>query len=363
MHSPLINHIMENIQLIEESENSQYAKSLDIAIDKFTSSAMFGDYVAYIKKYMPKTVAKYGVPLSDTELTTTLDQIFPRSQVKPDSKYSASFRKLFGPKTNASPAIVELKMAAPNAFTIPGVYKERKHITIGSVVFGKRPTLRIDGDKNLISDFGKITPLVFYTSGLNKIKLTQQERDAIMLHELGHWQPKTTASTRSNLILQPARVFLVIMNVVMGKYLLINQYPTELASTISAILPFTIALSFITMFAGLSLSRRAEFDADKFANDFGYGLPLVNSLRMMGKQKRVKSAAELEELSSFMDKISPLTDLLSTHPSTYRRSKTILTESSIVDILGSLNPSSIISKLDTFIANQEFLPELALVSK
>jgi len=354
MHS-LLNHINYNTSIIEESVNARLGEQINNFISILISS---GQLSMISKTHFPKALAKYGVLFSRANDSIILKDLFgPKHSIKPATDTMKSFDSSTSNRSTVSPRIFNFRDPALNAFTIPGVYSEMdiSQLTIGGV-FSKGlhvPKLKVSLDTNnkpiITNNSGKsIHPFIFQTSGFSRMKIPTSQRHAIMMHELGHWQDKTGTTGLVSRIISPLITMRVFLSIV----------------TFGVSLIIGLLLMMMTTY----FSRRAEFDADLFAKNAGLGKDLVNALRALERLDSIKSKEDLSKISTLSDKFTVFTDIISTHPSIYRRSKRLLEISSSTTEANdgqTVTPSmikSLTSKLDTIIADQDFIPELAIFS-
>ncbi len=341
--SLLLEHIKYNTQLLEESKNRSYSSSLDKLIHKLVSNPT---YASSIKSNFPKLYRKYGVPFSSTNKVILKSIFGPEYTITSLKSKTSDFDSIISSKSQVQPLIYSFKDTHVNAFTIPGVYSEMDlSLLTNYSKFMFRPIPIITNTSGILgSSIGKIHPLVFTTTGFNRSITNNDMYNAVILHELGHWRSKTNTSLNVQ-----------VYSGILGSMMWVLSILTAGLAFPALVIVMLLILITIPVF-----SRRAEFDADLFAKEFGYGQELANALRKLEGLNLVKSKAELKELSSIADKVSILTDTFKSHPSTYRRIQRLLNESNDQSIDTSL---PIASKLDDLIDKAGFIPELAMFSR
>lgn len=153
----------------------------------------------------------------------------------------------------------------------------------------------IDGSKRstkanaYFSGMGKKRRIVLYDTLIND--LTTQEVVAVLAHEIGHYKRKHTMKNfvvvSLVMLLQLYVLSLALSSVTMAQAMGLQE-PAFAISLIA----FAILYTPIDMVTGLimnSLSRKMEYQADKFANDNGLGEELVSALKKIS----VKSLSNL----------------------------------------------------------------------
>jgi len=315
------------------------------------------------KKSLPKTAAKYGELNNELLIFKKLNM-----KAKPNNKLNSYINSQMD--SSSKGVIIKsyiLKEKSPNAFTIPGVYlgMNTRDMTMSKLIFGSYSAKKfnISGDisgsgKAILNASSKVAPLIVLTSGLNDDKrYTMDEKMAILMHEVGHWSIGALGSQA------PASV-ISIASTINSLILVIGL---NVGITYRNIL-ILITLMIMFFFLLGVLSRSAEFAADAFAKKIGKGKELSDALQKMGGDNIVKNKKELDEISGFFDKISPIVDFITgrSHPSTNRRSgrllenndilqEGVLTELSDTIFDSIMNP--IMAKLDN-ISTSEFRPML-----
>ncbi len=145
----------------------------------------------------------------------------------------------------------------------------------------------IDGSKRstkanaYFSGFGPKKMIVLFDTLIND--LTDDEIVAVLAHEIGHYKKKHIYKGLAISIFQSAAM-LFLLSIAL-------EYP-EVSKSIGAIEPsfymgiiaFGLLYSPISFLIGIStnkLSRSNEFEADEFANEYGFGEYLINSLKKL----------------------------------------------------------------------------------
>jgi len=354
----LIQHINSNIQMINESTTP----SIEDIETFFQGFANDRSFVSFFKDKLPRFYNRYGVPFKKSTSIDLLDAIFGKGEYKINTPLSNRLsRKL---KSNFKYKIIEASMGkgVKNAFTIPGIYLERnpKNITIDDIVHNK--IFMSINNGSIVSTKSNITPLICATPALIKA-ISDNELFAITLHEIGHWQKKTSQSqqvSRKADLIKMTSAF----GTFFGHYLISRGNIVGYNDKPYAHILLTVVLG-ITFWSSLItqayFSRRAEFDADNFAKNYGYGLDLTNALRGLYGLDPIKNRKELEDASTVIDKLSFIFNFLSTHPTLFQRSNNLLQESAFDDFTNKFNVDKLYSLIDDTFAKQDFVPDLALI--
>lgn len=189
-----------------------------------------------------------------------------------------------------------------------------------SKIVGEPWVVNILQDKDFVNAFCILdNGLIFISQGMiDKLKLTEDEQIAILLHEIGHGKENLTLLIRGlpEWVSRYALIKLIIIR-------LTRRYEGMLA---------ILLLYFISHHLGvLPVSRMYEYKQDKFATDHGYGKHLISAFRkfIVYMNKELKKINMLPEKDPKKVK-NPIIKLLlyfeiliSTHPNTYDRIKKI----------------------------------------
>lgn len=130
--------------------------------------------------------------------------------------------------------------------------------------------------------FGK-KRIVLYDTLIEK--MTTEEIVAVLSHEIGHYKHRHT--TKNMLVALASNLLLFwLLGVILPSDLFAQSLGVEAASFHINILAFSILYTPVSMVLDIAmsyLSRKFEYQADKFAKDNGMGEPLINSLKKLSK--------------------------------------------------------------------------------
>lgn len=132
--------------------------------------------------------------------------------------------------------------------------------------------------------FGKMKTIVLYDTLMEQ--MTEDEIVAVFAHEMGHNKHKDTLKLMG---LNVVNVLLIAVSLwaVVSLPEIYQDFGFEGVNYgFAFVLAGTVILSFLSPFVGLFISgmtRRAEYGADKFAVDAGYGPELVSALKKLAK--------------------------------------------------------------------------------
>lgn len=145
----------------------------------------------------------------------------------------------------------------------------------------------IDGSKRstkanaYFTGFGKRKRIVLYDTLINELTIDQIV--AVLAHEIGHYKLKHTPK---QLIL--SNIQLGLMLFILSLFLKIDVFSLALgvdqASLHIALVAFGILYSPISSFLGLGInlwSRKHEYEADLYATKTGYGMHLIEALKLL----------------------------------------------------------------------------------
>jgi len=282
-----------------------------------------------------KMILKYLFPKSHKKIA--IRYFLDPSEIKkfPISVKDVSF---FHNKTsNLKMDIRTWNTSEVNAFTIPGVSdfsKLQKSDNPVAYAFealkalkNKPLNAKIDGKGKILFTGPKNLKLqMFQTKGLEKL-LSQSQRFAVQLHEVGHWVayepliPKQIMSFYSALASIPMKIgFLgTIISV-------INQNDPGVFRIIWLA---SLVVVLITVIIANYYSRVGERGADQFVKDIQQGKSLADSLSMFEYNKTVKKS-EKERQEDIFDRLGKIIKIpFSTHPSTNDRIKDLLSNEDI----------------------------------
>jgi len=316
------------------------------------------------KQYLPKTFAKYGA-VRNTPLAVRRIS----NNAKINKKLTSYIKSNIDSKSkNLKVTVYQIPEKLPNMFTIPGIHlgMSRSELSLSSLIFGSFKLKKYDfkvepsGKKILLNSNIKVEPMIIMTQGMaDDEQYTNDEKMAMVLHELGHWSAAASAYQKTELVSIIVETLLRLSLVEVGILLGVGaKIPFKY---IVALLVVVIAIAYIN---GI-LSRSAEFEADAFVKKAGRGRDLSDALQKMSGNDPVATKAELDEYASFLEKISAFTDFLSisSHPSTHRRSGRLLEserieEDNISDNISNKTIITIASKLDNMISSKPIVPLL-----
>jgi len=325
---------------------------------------------AAVKRNLPKTSAKYG---TITNTPTVVQKLTDGTKI--DKKLTNYIRSNLSSKSkNLKVTVYQIPEKLPNAFTIPGIHLGMDDLTLSDLIFGSFHLKKYDfqaspsGRKVTLTSNKPVEPLLVATSGLSENKtLTDNEKMAVFLHELGHWS-SDAASYQMLGIAAPALHTVLQIGTFVGFIApMRGDTPEQIIVKGLLMLAVSLIIMIIAFHIEPSLSRSAEFKADAFAKKAGRGQDLSDALQKM-EGSTISSKSELNETASFLDKISPIIDFLtrSSHPSTYRRSDRLLEshvveEGVISDMTNNIAEKTlklIAAKLDDKISSKPIVPLL-----
>jgi len=325
-----------------------------------------------LKKYLPKTFARYGAVSNTPNIFRKIGMSV--SENKELNKYIGTKVDKKESK-NLHVKTFEMQDKEINAFTIPGFYIGMKDITLAQSLFGSASAKQygIDGGigksgKAILTASKDITPLIVTTSGFNNDKsFSNDERMAIIMHEIGHWSSSALNKQIPAPVLgmfETAASWGMAIALIKAKLALTANYQSAM---LAVFVVFIIAYVVFAIINGM-LSRAAEFAADAFAKKVGLGQSLADSLQKLHGYDPVKDLDELNSIAKISDKLSPILDFISatTHPSRHRRVGRLLEDASVLQegILSDFSASAldkiispIMGSLDNMVA-RKFRPML-----
>jgi len=367
-----------------DAELQSYLESVGVMFEDAKGRNSVSDIInsksfqSTIKKYFPKTSAKYGVIRNTPAAVNSLS-----SNAKINTKLTSFIRSsLSSESKNLKVTVYQVPDKEPNAYTIPGIHLGMKpsELTLSAFIYG---TFRLkqysvnsapSGNKVTLTSDKPVEPLLVMTRGLADNKnFTNNEKMAIMLHEVGHWSLGAAAYQKAGKISGMVAAAAPLAFIVSGYSITVvsSNHGKDIALGIAL---FSIVLMILFAFINASLSRGAEFNADAFVKNAGRGQDLSDSMQKLIGKNPIGSKEELDNLATFADKISPIIDFLtrSSHPSMHRRSGRLL-ESEVVEegIISSMTEAiaektinAIASRLDTMLSSKPTIPILwAFTSK
>jgi len=145
----------------------------------------------------------------------------------------------------------------------------------------------IDGSKRstkanaYFSGFGRKKRIVLFDTLIND--LSTDEIVAVLMHEIGHYRKKHIISGMILSFIQSG-IMLFILSLFVSLPVLSQALGVSDASFHIGLITFGILFTPISMIIGLMmnmLSRKNEFEADRFAADFGIGDALVGALKKL----------------------------------------------------------------------------------
>ncbi|MGB4205968.1 MAG: M48 family metallopeptidase [Bacteroidales bacterium] len=145
----------------------------------------------------------------------------------------------------------------------------------------------IDGSKRstkanaYFTGIGPKKRIVLYDTLINDLEKT--EIVAVLAHETGHYKKKHIWINLITGILQTG-IILLVFSVFIGSPELSTAFGVEEHSFHIGMIAFGILFSPISFILGIFLnlwSRKAEYQADRYAKDYGFGQELINSLKKL----------------------------------------------------------------------------------
>lgn len=145
----------------------------------------------------------------------------------------------------------------------------------------------IDGSKRstkanaYFTGLGKRKRIVLYDTLIND--LTKEEIVAVLAHEIGHYKKKHTVSGILLSIIQTG-VTLYVFSLFTVNPMLSWALGAKVKGVHMALMAFGVIYSPFSTIVGLGmnyLSRKNEYEADKFANDYGAGNELISALKKL----------------------------------------------------------------------------------
>ena len=142
----------------------------------------------------------------------------------------------------------------------------------------------IDGSKRstkanaYFSGLGPKKRIVLYDTLINDLEI--EEIVAVLAHEVGHYKKKHVVKGMATSLLQSG-FMLWLLSLAIGLPVLSQAIGAEEASFYMGIVAFGLLFSPISFVTGIFSniqSRKYEYQADKFAKDYGLGEKLINSL-------------------------------------------------------------------------------------
>ena len=160
--------------------------------------------------------------------------------------------------------------------------------------------------------FGNNKRIVIFDTLVNKLK--QNEIEAVLCHELGHWRYNHTLKSLVNVLLQIFVMFFIFGFFMNDKNFFVSFGFNEKSTFIGLTLFFLIyaPISYIGEILSLKLTRKFEYEADEFANGMGMGEELKNGLKKL-----------FEDNLSDMDPDSLYSQFNHSHPTMLERFKAI----------------------------------------
>lgn len=131
------------------------------------------------------------------------------------------------------------------------------------------------------SGLGAKKRIVLFDTLIND--LSSEEIIAVLAHEIGHYKKKHTRTGMIISIIQTG-ITLYILSLFIGNPALSEALGSELPGFHLGLIAFAMLYSPISMLLGLGtnmLSRKNEFQADRFANDHGTGNALASALKKL----------------------------------------------------------------------------------
>lgn len=160
--------------------------------------------------------------------------------------------------------------------------------------------------------FGSNKRIVLFDTLINKLE--NNEIEAVLCHELGHWKYNHTLKSLINVLLQTFMMFYIFGFYMNNENIFVGFGFQEKSTFIGLSLFFLIyaPISYILEIFSLKLSRTFEYEADQFANEMGMGNELKSGLKKL-----------FEENMSDMDPDTLYSQFNHSHPTLLERFKAI----------------------------------------
>ena len=132
--------------------------------------------------------------------------------------------------------------------------------------------------------FGKMKTIVLYDTLMEQ--MTEDEIVAVFAHEMGHNKHKDTLKLMAMNVVNVLLIAVSLWAVVSLPEIYQDFGFTGINYGFAFVLAGNVILSFLSPFVGLftsGMTRRAEYAADKFAVDAGYGPELISALKKLAK--------------------------------------------------------------------------------
>ena len=132
--------------------------------------------------------------------------------------------------------------------------------------------------------FGKMKTIVLYDTLMEQ--MTEDEIVAVFAHEMGHNKHKDTLKLMAMNVVNVLLIAASLWAVVSLPEIYQDFGFTGVNYGFAFVLAGNVILSFLSPFVGLftsGMTRRAEYAADKFAVDAGYGPELISALKKLAK--------------------------------------------------------------------------------
>ena len=132
--------------------------------------------------------------------------------------------------------------------------------------------------------FGKMKTIVLYDTLMEQ--MTEDEIVAVFAHEMGHNKHKDTLKLMAMNVVNVLLIAASLWAVVSLPEIYRDFGFTGVNYGFAFVLAGNVILSFLSPFVGLftsGMTRRAEYAADKFAVDAGYGPELISALKKLAK--------------------------------------------------------------------------------
>jgi STE24 endopeptidase len=152
------------------------------------------------------------------------------------------------------------------------------HLTNVFVIDGSKRSTKANA---YFTGLGKRKRIVLYDTLIND--LTSNEIVAVLAHEIGHYKKKHTISGMILGIIQTG-LTLYIFSLFTVNPLLSYALGAKTQGVHMALMAFGVIYSPFSTIVGLGmnyLSRKNEYEADKFAKDFDYANDLINALKKL----------------------------------------------------------------------------------
>ena len=178
----------------------------------------------------------------------------------------------------------------------------------------------IDGSKRstkanaYFSGLGPKKRIVLYDTLIND--LSEKEIVAVLAHEVGHYKHKHTIKGMLMAIVQTG-IILFVFSLLIANPILNQALGSNHQSFHFGLIVFSFLLEPISQFIGVFMnvfSRKNEYQADAFAQNYGFGESLISALKKL-------SGSSLSNLTPHPFYVF----IHYSHPSLYQRIKTILT--------------------------------------